>query len=187
MAKARACFRIGGTRNFGYILSVMRILAWSLAVFCILGSVAAQQVPVQLRGKWIVKRVIPTPTAGCLGPGESEQLIGTEIEYSANSMRWKDKVIAHPTVSSASLTAEQFHRQNAGQASEQVTYLMLGIQSATATEVSLVGPDENIPRDRVGVVPGDNVLIKDRNTIVFDFCNVFFEAARAPNGGGPPQ
>ena len=33
-------------------------------------------------------------------------------------------------------------------------------------------------------IPGDDVLIKDKNTIIFSVCNVYYEARRRPVSSG---
>ena len=155
---------------------------WALlfAVFSGLAAIAmAQEIPEQLHGKWVVKRVIPTTTISCWGNRESKRLIGTEIEYTADSFRWQDKTIAHPDVTVATVAAEQFHRENSGGGAvdSQVSFGQLGIRAAAAMQVSLSHPDGNIT-ESTNEIPGDRVLIKSRAVIIFSMCNVYFEALR---------
>ena len=83
----------------------------NVCVFAVLiASSAAKDIPVELRGKWKVTREIPTKTISCWGSKEAKQLIGTEIEYSADSLRWKDRVARDPKVAVSSITAKQYNQ-----------------------------------------------------------------------------
>ena len=158
----------------------MHRLALLFAIFLgFAGMTTAQDIPEQLRGKWVVKRVIPTTTISCWGNQESKRLIGTEIEYTADSFRWQDKTTAHPDVTVATVNPEQFHRENSGGGAvdSQVSFRQLGIRTSVATQVSLGHPDANITETTIEI-PGDRVLIKDGNAIIFSMCNVYFEALR---------
>ena len=165
----------------------MKQLTLLFAVFLGLGTLAtAQDIPEQLRGKWVVKRVIPTSTISCWGDRESKQLIGTEIEYSSDMFRWQDKTTTRPDVTIATVTAEQFHSENSGggAADSQVTFRQLGIQAKEAIQVSLSHPEANITGATIEI-PGDSVIIKSRNVIIFSVCNVYFEALRKSHQGKP--
>ena len=145
----------------------------------VVAMLATREIPDQLRGKWIVKKVIPTSTISCWGDRESKQLVGTEIEYTADSLRWRDKTTAHPDVTVSEITAEQFHSENSGGAADsQVSFRQLGILSASATQISLGHQAANITGGTTEI-PGDGILIKSRNTIIVSVCNVYFEAVRS--------
>jgi hypothetical protein len=73
---------------------------------------AAQNIPQELVGTWVIQRELPTRTIFCWGEKEAKSLIGTEIEYTADSFRWKRIVVKHPTVAVAIVSAEQFQREN---------------------------------------------------------------------------
>jgi hypothetical protein len=73
---------------------------------------AAQNIPQELVGTWVIQRELPARTISCWGEKEAKPLIGTEIEYTADSFRWKHIVVKHPTVSVAIVSAEQFQREN---------------------------------------------------------------------------
>lgn len=75
-------------------------------LFCSLillaGSVlAAQNIPQELVGKWVIQRELPARTISCWGEKEAKAIIGTEIEYAAGSFRWKHIVVKHPTCGSS--------------------------------------------------------------------------------------
>lgn len=157
-------------------------------VFAVLiASSAAKDIPVELRGKWKVTREIPTKTISCWGSKEAKQLIGTEIEYSADSLRWKDRLAREPQVAVSSITAEQFHRDysGGGSAGSQVTFKQLGIRSTATTLVVLTHPDVK-PINDASELPGDTVLFKGKDKIVFSVCNVYFEAHREHRSNGQP-
>lgn len=141
----------------------------------------AQEIPSQLRGTWVVKRELPATTISCWGESDAKKLIGTEIEYAAYSFRWKAIVTDHPTVQSRVVSAEQFHEENSSPSANgsQVYFRQLGIAAPRVTEITL----GHVPADITGAtveIPGDAVLIKDPDTIVFSVCGVYFEAHRRP-------
>jgi len=139
----------------------------------------AQEIPQVLQGRWRVARIIPTSTISCWGYAEARTLIGTEIDYQANAFRWKDFSASHPGVAASTLSAEQFHQEYSGRgaADSQVSFAELGIRGPTILRITLTHPDANITGATVEI-PGDEVFIKNRNTIVFSVCNVYFEAHR---------
>jgi len=137
-------------------------------------SAPAQDIPAQLRGKWVVKRELPTSTISCWGEPEIKRLIGTEIEYTADSFRWKNHTTDHPTVKVTVVSAEQFHDENSGSGS-QVSFSDLGIREAQAKQIKLSYAPANITGGTTEM-PGDDILLKDKNTIIFSVCNVYFEA-----------
>jgi hypothetical protein len=134
-------------------------------------SAMAQTIPSELWGIWVVRRELPTSTISCWG----------EIEYSADSFRWKDKIARHPTADVSVVTAKQFHDENSGQGanSSQVSFGQLGIKADTAKQVTINHPGvtSELPSEP-SEIPGDVVLLKNHNTIVFSVCNVYFEAKR---------
>jgi len=139
------------------------------------------QIPDALRGKWTVMRVIPTArTIGCWGDTESKALLKTEIEYSADIFRWKDVITRSPEASTQVLTAKRFYDENSGGSANgnQITLPELGITSDQVTEVSITHEPAEITRATVEI-PGDQVLLKDNNTIILSVCGVYFEAQRS--------
>jgi hypothetical protein len=141
----------------------------------------AQAIPSELWGTWVVRRELPTSTISCWGETEARAIIGTEIEYGADSFRWKDKITRHPTADVSVLTAKQFHDENSGQGanSSQVSFDQLGIKGSTAKQVTInhPGATSKLPGEP-SEIPGDVVLLKSHNTIVSSVCNVYFEAKR---------
>lgn len=105
-----------------------------------------------------------------------DRLIGTEIEYSADTLRWKDLGVVNPEVEVKTVTADQFMADNSGSQS-YVDFKVLGIQANQAIEISLNHPNSK-EWEGTSEIPGDNVLIKNPDTIVFSVCNVYFEAER---------
>lgn len=142
-------------------------------------SSTTTDVPKSLRGTWIVRRVIPTATITCWGGRDSKKLIGTHIEYSAHGFRWQDIHTDSSEITLDRLTAEQFHDENSGggAADSQVSLKDLGIGTPDVNQISFSHPDAAIS-EATNEIPGDRVLIKDRNAIVFSVCNVWFEAKR---------
>ena len=159
-------------------------------VFCLaiglLGAVmiaSAQTIPKEVWGKWVVRREVPTTTISCWGEPEARKIIGTEIEYSGKIFRWSSIITNDPVAESRSITAQQFHDENSGGsvASPQVDFQQLGIKQAQATEIKIHHADAHVS-SATNEIPGDDILMKDANTIVFSVCNIFFEAKRVLGG-----
>jgi len=142
-------------------------------------NVFSKTIPEQIWGKWIVTRQIPTTTTSCWGAAEAKTLLGTEIEYFAGSFRWKHVVTTYPVAEARIVNAEQFHDDNSGKGSNssQITFRELGIKANEVMLISIHHPPAKITGGTIEV-PGDEVLLKDKDTIVFAACNVYFEAKR---------
>jgi hypothetical protein len=137
----------------------------------------AQPVPKDIWGHWIVTRQLPASTISCWGEAAAQKLIGTELAYSAQSFRWKNIRTKNPTATTRTLTAQQFHDENSGGGSNssQVTFAQLGIKTDHVLEVKISHPDAGIT-EATSEIPGDTVLSRDKNTIIFSVCNIYFEA-----------
>ena len=153
-----------------------RVLLAIALFFNFISCMAAQNVPKELIGKWRVRRILPAETVSCWGEKEAIGLVGTEIEYTADSFRWKDKAIQHPSVDITVVTADEFQKEYSGSGSF-VDFRRLGIRTPQATKAQIGHPPANITGGSIEI-PGDDVLIKDRTTIVFSVCGVYFEAKR---------
>lgn len=127
----------------------------------------------------IVTRQLPAPTISCWGEAEAKKLIGTELAYSAQSFRWKDVRAKNPTATTRTLTAQQFHDENsgAGSNSSQVTLAQVGIKTNHVLEIKISHPNASIT-GATSEIPGGTLLSKDKNTIIFSVCNIYFEAKR---------
>jgi hypothetical protein len=149
-------------------------------------TVQAQTVPEQIWGKWVVTRKIPTKTISCWGEAEAKTLLGTEIEYSAESFRWKDVVTTHPVVKARMVSAEQFRDENSGKGSNssQIAFGQLGIKAKQAMLISINHSPAKITGGTIEI-PGDEVLVKNKHTIIFSACNVYFEAKRVSATSSP--
>lgn len=150
------------------------------ALLCLVATTKTQSAPSELNGKWKILRTLPTKTISCWGDKEAKSLIGTEIEYSLGSFRWKNITTSSPKVSTRIVTADEFESENSGRSasSSRVTFQQLGITAKRATLVSIEHPPAQITGARAEI-PGDEVLIKDRDSIVFSVCNIYFEAKRS--------
>jgi hypothetical protein len=140
---------------------------------------AAQNIPQELAGKWVIQRELPTQTISCWGEKKARAIIGTQIEYTADSFRWKHIVVKQPTVEIAVVSAEQFQRENSSPSvnGSQVSFRQLGIDAPEVRQVSI----NHAPAEITGAtteIPGDVALLKNHNAIVFSVCNVYFEAKR---------
>jgi hypothetical protein len=152
-----------------------------LLMVCLACAKAApsQTIPKELWGTWVVRREVPTHTISCWGEKEAKKIIGTEIEYSAQRFRWKRVVTKNPDVETKTVIAQQFHDGNSGGGanSSQITFAQLGIKAERVVQITIRHPSATIT-EATGEIPGDNVLLKDKSTIIFSVCNVYFEAER---------
>lgn len=107
----------------------MKRILFLLIVFLVLvRAIPAQTVPKELWGTWVVHREVPTATISCWGGKEAKELVGTEIEYSAQLFRWDKIVTKNPNAETITVTAQRFHAENSGRGanSSQVTLLQVG-------------------------------------------------------------
>ena len=150
-------------------------------IICLFGvaTMAAQAIPKELWGKWIVRRELPTTTISCWGEPEAKKIIGTELEYSDKHFRWNGITTKDPTAEMRIITAKQFQDENSGGSvnSSQVTFQQLGIKQESAVEITIQHKDAHVSA-ATNEIPGDEVLVKDANTIVFSVCSLYFEANR---------
>jgi hypothetical protein len=159
-----------------YLLMVSLVIASSALTQSV---TPAQPVPKEIWGRWIVTRQLPATTISCWGEAETKKLIGTELAYSAQSFRWKNIRTKNPTATTRTLTAQQFHDENSGGGSNssQVTFAQLGIKTDHVLEIKISHPDASIT-GATSEIPGDTLLSRDKNTIIFSVCNIYFEAKR---------
>ena len=153
-------------------------LVTSLAV----SSLCAQGIPEELRGRWRITRTLPTRAISCWGDKEAKALLFTEIEYTSASFRWNRTTVKDFKVAKRIVTSQQYHDENSGQGSNSsvVTFQQLGIKAAKAVLISIEHNAAQINRATTEIA-GDEVLLKDKNTIVFSVCSVYFEAKREPS------
>ncbi len=144
-------------------------------------TASAQNIPKEIWGKRIIRRILPTRTISCWGYPEARKLLETEIEYSANTFRWKDVIVQSPVVDTMIVSADQYHDDNSGHGtdSSQIDFGQLGIKTATAKRITIQHPAASVS-SATTEIPGDDVLVKSPTTIVVSACNIYFEAKRAP-------
>jgi uncharacterized protein YecT (DUF1311 family) len=138
-------------------------------------------IPHELVGHWTVLRALPTKTISCWGEAEAQAVIGTEIVYTADSLKWRDAVAKNPKVTKNVISARDFALNNSGGGANDsnVSFKQLGITSARATQLTI----EHADRDVTGgttEIPGDVVLLRDPTHIIFSICNLYFLAERKP-------
>ena len=147
-------------------------------------TTSAQDIPKEIWGKWTIRRILPTRTISCWGYPEAKKMLGTEIEYSAQSFRWKDRVIKNPVVETKIVSADQYHDDLSGHGtgSSQIDFGQLGIKTASAQWITIEHPPADITAATTEI-PGDDVLVKNPATIIVSACNIYFEAKRTPIHG----
>jgi len=142
-------------------------------------GVAIAQMPQELVGKWVIQREVPTRTISYWSEEDARGIIGSEIEYTPDSFRWKNNVVKHPAVEVRVVTADQFERENSSPSvnGARVSFRQLGINAPQDKQVSINHPPAEITKATTEI-PGNEVLLKNQNTIVFSACNLYFEAKR---------
>jgi len=75
--------------------------------------------------------------------------------------------------------ADQFSNENSSPSSNgsHVSFQQLGIVAKQAREIAIRHEPASISGATVEI-PGDSVLVKDSETIIFSVCNIYFEAKR---------
>jgi hypothetical protein len=156
-----------------------KMLYLMILVLGLVRTISAQIIPKELWGTWTIRREVPTTTISCWGEKEAKKLIGTEIEYSAQLFRWDKVTVNNPTAEKTTISAQQFHDENSGGGANdsQVTFQQLGIKEGKVVQVVIRHPPASITGATIEI-PGDSVLLKDKDTITFSVCNVYFEAHR---------
>lgn len=162
----------------------MKALVCSTLFFsCLAAGGSMQSVPKELWGSWRITRELPAPTISCWGEKEARTILGSKIEYGAHYFAWKNHRYSQITAELRVVTAEQFHDENSGGGANdsQVSFRDLDIQTKTAHQITINHPDAQIT-GATSEVPGDQVLLKEPNTVVFSVCNLYFEAKRINTG-----
>jgi hypothetical protein len=151
-----------------------------VAALLVTAAASAQSIPKEIWGKWTVQRELPTRTISCWGDADAKKLIGTQIEYSDKVFRWERTTTPNPVAEVKMVSAEQFRAQNSSPSSNgsQIDFRQLGIGAPAAMEISIQHKPANITGATVEI-PGDDVLVKNADTIVFSVCSLYFEAKRS--------
>jgi hypothetical protein len=135
------------------------------------------EIPFQLWGAWTVTRVVPTRTISCWDDKQAKKLIGTTIEYGPHSLRWGIIDNHHVSASVSLFDAQSFWSAYSSPSStgSQVDFAQLGISVPLIASISLSGFNHAEQSDD-GAPPGSNLLLKSPRQIIFEVCNVYFEA-----------
>ena len=140
----------------------------------------SSKIPQELWGKWTVRKIVATDTVGCLDSKQAQALLGAEIEYRADSFRWKTTNVQSSGSSTNLIGAQEFAQVNSGSGSH-LDFNQLGIAASAVEQVTINHPNVRIAelsQSGSAAVPGESVLVEGPNTIVFDVCNTYFEARR---------
>ena len=156
------------------MISILTVLA---SIFSAVAD--GQAIPKEIWGKWKIVRELPTRTISCWGKPEAKKLLGTQIEYSEKTFVWNQVTARNVAATTKLVTAEQFQYENSSPSSNgsQVDFYQLGITAKHTLQISI----HHDPADITGAtieIPGDEVLVKNPETLVFAVCNVYFEAKR---------
>jgi uncharacterized protein len=138
------------------------------------------KIPQELIGKWIVRKILPTDTIGCLDNKQGQALVGTEIEYRADSFRWKTTNVRSSGSWTNMIGAQEFAQGNSGSDSH-TDFNQLGIAASAVEQITINHPEVKIAelsQNGSAAVPGERVLVAGPNTIIFEICDTYFEARR---------
>ena len=141
---------------------------------------APGQIPQELLGKWIIRKVLPSDTVTCLDSKQVQTLVGTEVEYRADGFRWKNITVRSSGTSTNMIGAQEFVQANSG-SQLHVDFSQLGIAASAVKQITISHPDVTIPelsQSGSGLVPGERVLVEAPNTIILEICSTYFEAQR---------
>ena len=144
------------------------------------GAKPANPMPAELLGIWTIRKILPTQTISCWDEKQARALIGTELEYKAESLRWKTTTVRYVNSTFTTVGAEAFAADNSGSQSS-VTFKDLGIAAPEVKQFAIEHPDVSIDDGSKGgstEMPGDQVMLKSPTALVFAVCNVYFEADR---------
>lgn len=144
------------------------------------GAKPATPMPAELLGSYTIRKILPTQTISCWDEKQARALIGTDLEYKPDSLRWKTTTVRYVNSSTTNIKAEDFAADNSGSQSS-VTFKDLGITAPEVKQITIEHPDVTIAdwsHEGTMEMPGETVIVKGPNTLVFSVCNVYFEADR---------
>ena len=154
-----------------------RCLTAFFAPFLFAASLSAEPLPARLGGTWRITRVLPTSNIACWGQEQAQPLIGSTLTYRGNSLRWRGGSVPLEDITTRTVTAAQFTRENSGSGGS-ASFAQLGIRANSVLEVDLQHEDMDIT-GATTEVPGDSVLLAGPNRIIVSACGVFFEATHS--------
>lgn len=141
---------------------------------------SVKPIPTELIGKWIINKILPTQTISCWDDKQAQTLIGTSVVYKSDGFNWNKHPLTSQGVTTTIVEAQEFLEDNSGSGSI-VEFKMLGIVKPAVERVIIKHADVEIKgitdQGTVGI-PGDDVMIKDKNSLILSVCNVWFEAQR---------
>lgn len=149
------------------------VVLWALVAVL---PTAAEPLPARLAGTWRISRVLPTTNVTCWGEKEARPLVGSTLTYSQHRMRWRDGFVPLSGITTRTVTAAEFLRENSGSGGA-ARFEQLGIRAGSVLEVDMQHEDMDIT-GATTEVPGDSVLLAGSNRIVVSACGVYFEATR---------
>jgi len=137
------------------------------------------KIPHELWGKWLVVRELNTRTISCWGNQDAKKVLQTTIEYSSTTVTWRKLQTKADAVEVRTVTPGNFKEENSSPSSSgsQIDFQQLGIKSPSVEQISIRHAAAQITQATTEF-PGDEVLVKNSDEIVFSMCNLYFEAKR---------
>jgi len=138
-------------------------------------------VPQDLWGKWKVVKEFNTRTISCWGNDQAKKILGTTIEYGPNEITWRTLHAKVDRAAVKAISAEEFSKDNSSTSvsGSQIDFNQLKITAQIVKQVTIHHADAEIT-GATAEFPGDEVLLKTRDNLVFSLCNLYFEARRLP-------
>src|SRR5258708_16229248 len=107
--------------------TMRRLIACFVVVSLSAATARAPKVPTEIWGTWKIVRTLPTRTISCWGDKETKSIIGTEIEYTPTSFRWKRITIRNPKVTERVVSSQQYLAHNSDTANNRSHFTLLHI------------------------------------------------------------
>jgi hypothetical protein len=139
-------------------------------------------VPQELLGRWTVRRYFPIDGVTCWDDRQAKAVVGTVLEYRSDGFSWNGKTMRSLGTTTSTIKAQTFAEDNAGgSGGGAVSFAKLGIVAPAVTQIDIRHPDAmvyNKGSDCCSSVPGETMLKKSPDTLIFSLCGIFYEAVR---------
>lgn len=139
-------------------------------------------VPQELMGQWKVVKQFNTQTISCWSNEDAKKVLGTTVEYGPKEITWRNHHAKVEGATVRTISAESFAKENSSPSvnGSQIGFKQLKIAAQTVKQVTIQHAGAEITGSTVEF-PGDEVLLKSADTLVFSLCNLYFEARRVPS------
>ena len=130
-------------------------------------SKACAQMPKELAGCWQTTRALQTSNPQSLSPAEARAFLGRKLRFTPSLARSGDAVLKAPQYYVRQVKASDFAD------AFTITLKDIGISGDSAVEVDIYRE-----KNQLTEFPGNLVLLKNKQSILWNWRGVFFEAKR---------